>query len=158
MKPISNIQLVGAALLALLAWHKLGGGLPFPAPDSSPEEAMEAPAEPLRSSVAPVTQILKSATGRKTASADLARFYRAMALVTERGGCQTTGQARSVHSKAAEYTFYGELRGKIPGLKEAVEKVLTDNLGLEDTALSPEIRAKLVAVWKALAWACQEAS
>lgn len=129
---------------------KLSGGLIGPEPD---EPAPPPPAPDLMPLVAGVTTALKD---HQTEAFDLSKAWLALADVFERGAAQTTDQARAIHVNAAKYTFYGQLAGKVPGLGTAVDQVLQTALGLESAALDPAKRARLVATFRALAWAARQ--
>jgi hypothetical protein len=46
------------------------------------------------------------------------------------------------------------IEGKYPGLSEAIEKVLADQIGLDNVALDSTKQEKSKKTFKALAWAC----
>jgi hypothetical protein len=115
----------------------------------------ERPSEPLVAAVTPVAAILKS---HFDDGAKLAEFYSALADVIQRDQgrvVQTTKELRELHRRAGLLAFQRTgIEGKYPGLSEAIEKVLADQIGLDNVALDPAKQEASQKTFKALAWAC----
>ena len=102
----------------------------------------------------PVSLALRSAssTDRRT----IAAIYNAMADVTERdsavGQISSTEVWRRCHSSALRLAVGGTpLPGKYLGLDVAVEQVLSQYFSLDNTPMTPELRAKVVAACREIA-------
>lgn len=96
----------------------------------------------------PVSIALRSASSEDRRT--LTSLYSALADVTERDASDrqlgTTQAWRSCHSAALRLAVGGTpLVGKYPGLDIAVEQVLAEFFPLDNQAISPELRAKIVA-------------
>ena len=90
---------------------------------------------------------------------DAAQFYVDFADVIERDAdvIKTTGTIREGFVRAEKLMLQRtELVGKYPGFGEAKDKVLEDQLGLEDVQLSEEARAAAVNIFRAIAWSIQK--
>lgn len=94
------------------------------------------------------------AVALRSASSDdrqmVAGIYDALADITERDAAasliSTTGMWRQCHSTALRLAAGGtSLPGKYPGLDAAVEQTLAKHLTLDNVAVTPEVRAKIVA-------------
>lgn len=102
----------------------------------------------------PVSVALRSASSTDRAS--LAALYFAMADVTERDAAgqqiSSTEVWRRCHSAALRLAVGGtSLPGKYPGLDVAVEQVLAQHFSLDNTPMTPELRAKIVAACREVA-------
>lgn len=93
----------------------------------------------------PVATALSSASSSDRAK--VSAIYRALADVTARdagGQIATMAIWRDVHRSALRLAA-GDLKGKYPGLAEAVEAVLAEHVSLDDVAMSQEQVGKVVA-------------
>lgn len=105
----------------------------------------------------PVAAALSSASS--TDRARVRAIYSALADVTRRdAGSRIANVAtwRAVHSDALRLAVGGtDLVGKYPGLDLAVDKVLAENVGLDNVPLTPEVAAKIVAGCRAVEKQCE---
>ena len=138
--------LVGAAAAV---WPRVAPSPPAPTP------VPERPSDALAAAVAPVAAILK---GHVEDGRRLAGFYASLADVVARDEgkvLQTTAHLRELNRRAGLLAFQRTgVSGKHPGLAEAIDKVLVDEVGLENVALDAAKRKRAVDALKALAWAC----
>ena len=58
----------------------------------------------------------------------------------------------------AGYMLKLDIKGKYEGLATAAENLVTSTIGKENKSMTDELRAKSVACFEALSWACQEGS
>jgi hypothetical protein len=89
---------------------------------------------------------------------DVAQFYVDFADVIERDVdvIKTTGTIREGFIRAEKLMLQRtELVGKYPGFGAAKDKIVKDQLGLEDVQLSEEKREAAVNVFRAIAWSIQ---
>jgi hypothetical protein len=90
--------------------------------------------------------------------AKLSGFYSALADVIERDQgrvIQTTQVLRELNRRAGLLAFQRTgIEGKYPGLAEAIEKVIADQIGLDNVALDSAKQDASKKTFKALAWAC----
>ena len=136
----------------LIVW----GVLSHPGPQKpSPAPKPDRPSDALVAAVGPVAAILK---GHADDGRNLAVFYSAVADVIARDQgkvIQTTAQLRELNRRAGLLMFQKTgIEGNYPGLAEAIDKVLPDQVGLDSTALDTEKRQRAIDALKALAWAC----
>jgi hypothetical protein len=143
----------------LLAIALIGLGLAahfgFSQKASSPAATPDRPSEMLASAVSPVVAILKS---HAEDGLKLSGFYSALADVIERDQgrvIQSTKELRELNRRAGLLAFQKSgIEGKYPGLAEAIDKVLADQIGLDNVALDAAKQAKAQNTFKAMAWAC----
>ena len=58
----------------------------------------------------------------------------------------TTGAVRSAHRAALHVVWKGAMNnnpGKYPGLREGIERVMADEVGMDDVAMSPALRSSV---------------
>jgi len=68
---------------------------------------------------------------------------------------QTTSQLRELHRRAGLLMFQRTgIEGKYPGLAEAIDKVLCDQIGLDEVTLDAAKQMAAIDTFRALAWAC----
>lgn len=95
----------------------------------------------------PVAAALSSASS--TDRERVRAIYQALADVTTRDAgsrIATVAAWRAVHSDALRLAVGGtDLVGKYPGLDKAVEKVLAEHVGLDNSAITPEVAGKIAA-------------
>lgn len=154
--PLSRV--VAASLLIAAAYGKV----PMPQMPSQvvPAVAVDTPSVEMIAAVAPVAKALRSASP----------FDRALwASIWEKSAKVVAGDAtttevvftdtRSLRAyniialRLAWVRMGGNPTGKYPGLAEAAERFLSDTIGLDVAPVTPELRAKVVESYKALAWA-----
>lgn len=100
----------------------------------------------------PVTAALSPASRQDKAR--VAAFYSAMADVVERDKSvvPTVGDFRTLHARSLDLAFKGtDLPGKYRGLDVAINATLVDAIGTDNTGLSEEKRAALVAALQKVA-------
>jgi hypothetical protein len=127
--------------------------VPKVAPEVIPENVIDRDAPPmeLQLLVSPLAQII---TDEKDA-AKAAKFFRDFADVLSRDNLilKTTEDVREGYIRAETLMLQNtEMVGKYPGFGAAKDKILVEAVGLERVTLSPEKRAKAVAVFNAMAW------
>jgi hypothetical protein len=122
-----------------------------PAPTPTPDR----PNNTFVSAVSPVVTKLKSHTDD---GAKLAGFYTALADVLERDQgrvIQTTKELRELHRRAGLLCFQRTgIEGKYSGLSETIDKILADQIGLDNVNLDSAKQTAAINTFKALAWAC----
>lgn len=108
---------------------------------------------PRPAATGPVAAALTSASS--TDRERVRAIYTALADVTTRDAgsrIATVAAWRAVHSDALRLAVGGtDLPGKYPGLDRAVEEVLAKHVSLDNTPITPEVAAKLVAGCKEVA-------
>lgn len=122
---------------------------------SNPAPKPDRPSDVLATAVNPVVTILKS---HAEDGAKLSGFYSALADAVERDQgrvIQTTMQLRELNRRAGLLAFQRTgIEGKYPGLAEAIDKVLADQIGLDNVSLDTAKQKATIETFKALAWAC----
>ena len=148
MKPSTLIALLLIVVGAAAYWNNW---TPRPQPQPTPER----PSAALVAAVQPVIAILKN---HREDGLRLSAFYAAVADVLTRDQgevIKTTLQLRELHRRAGLLAFQRtEIVGKYPGLSDAIDKVLVDQVGLDNVTMDSAHRAKAIDAFKALAWAC----
>jgi len=88
----------------------------------------------------------------------LAAFYLSLADVVERDQgkvIQSTAELRETNRRTGLLMFQETgIQGKYPGLAEAIDKVLADQIGLAVVPLDAEKRKQMIDTLRAIAWAC----
>jgi hypothetical protein len=149
---------IGAAALLIAAAY---GKVPMPVmPSQSPSVIVETPSVEMIAAVAPVAKALRTASPIDRAL--WAAIWEKSAKVVN-GDATTTEvvftDTRSLRAyniialRLAWVRMGGNPTGKYPGLAEAAERFLSDTIGLDVVPVTPELRAKVVESYKALAWA-----
>ena len=85
----------------------------------------------------------------------LAQFYAQLSHVVrkEPGFIQTTGQFREYNSTAGQINYAGlSLKGKYPGLGQAIDQAISDQIGLENVELDVDNRDDLAKILAAISW------
>ena len=114
--------------------------------------SFEEPSAALKSSVAPLRGIISDDEDALRA----ASFFLEFAGVVERdtGVIPSTGVLREGFILAEKLMLQRtKMVGKYPGFGSAKDKVLEETIGLENVPLDADKRAKVVAAFKAVAWA-----
>lgn len=149
---------IGAAALLVAAAY---GKVPLPVmPAQAPSVVVETPSIEMIAAVAPVAKALRAASPIDRAL--WAAIWEKSAKVVN-GDATTTEvvftDTRSLRAyniialRLAWVRMGGNPTGKYPGLAEAAERFLSDTIGLDVMPVTPELRAKVVEAYKALAWA-----
>lgn len=142
------LLLLIAGVLIYSGWQN--GPAPAPVPEPAP---VVAPSAELQQAVKLVGELVR---GRPQAP-QLAAFYAAAAEVISRDSetVTSTQQVADWLTDASTLQIQGtDLAGSIPGLAAAHYTAVASQIGTEPTALDDAKRQKLVAVLRALAWAC----
>lgn len=150
---------VGAAIL--LAAFGVFGAPPLPSwrAAESPVVSKE-PSDAMKAVVKPVVRAVSkmSAIDRmwlKTIYSNTAKVVAADGVV-EPEVIKTTEGLRAVHVAVLKFIWKGMAQnppGEYEGLSEAIELVITETIGSDQRNLTPELRAKAVEVFDAIAWA-----
>jgi len=134
--------------MAIGAWAQFGRVIP------ETTAKIDRPSESLVASVAPIQTIL---AGQKEDGRKIAAFYLSLANTIARDQSkiiQTAADLREINRRAGLLMFQQtNIKGKYPTLTPAIEKVLADQVGLENTPLDDVRRAKAVEAFRAIAWA-----
>jgi len=125
----------------------------------TPIPTVPTPSTDLVTLVQPITLVF-SGTDRTAIKSDttrLASFYLTLASQVQADGAGTkkitdTSLLRQVHTTAGQLGLVG-LKGKYPGLGDAVDKIITSKLGLDVTALTDTKRQDAVNTFNAIGWA-----
>lgn len=139
-----------------------GGGPNPPVPPTPPTPDIPQPSADLVALVKPIADLFvgDKATIKKD-SANLSAFYMDMAETIERDRAtqviKTTDNVRQTNISAGKLMFQNTgIKGRYPGLGEAIDKALAAKLGLDIVDLTDAKRTEVVNMFKALAWICGE--
>lgn len=114
------------------------------------------PSAELKTLVEPVVKAIKAGPNAKVDGKLIGNFYTdgAEVIGKDPNVSRTTMALRNAHMDAGQLMFTRlGIKGKYPGLSEAIEKVFMDTLGNTNRTLSQEDRDKLVKAMQAIAWA-----
>jgi len=123
-------------------------------------EEIKEPTQAMKVEVSPVTKIVS-----KMNAVDrlwLQNIYKNAAKVVAADGIvdqptiTSTGVLRAVHFAVIQFVWKGLAEnspGEYEGLREAVDGVFNDVIGDSQKTMTPELRAKTVEMFEALAWA-----
>lgn len=147
--------------LAIFLCLALCGCLP-PVEDVAPvapvvDSTIDQPNPAIQERLKPVTVALSV---NKQDAAELGQFYLAFSdmLKHDTTAIQSTSQIRLANSTGAKVMFGGRLKGKYPGVTQTIDSFLAESISPDDVPLNDELRSKAVDAFKALGWACMEAS
>ena len=147
MKPTTLLAL-GLIVTGLVATWRPAAPTPEPIPAPS-DDALRAAVAPVRAKLA----------GHQEDGRRLASLYSSLADVLARDQGKvitTTAQLRELNRRAGLLAFQKTgIAGKYSGLAEAIDKVLTDRIGLDNVALDSAKQTAAIESFRALAWACQ---
>lgn len=143
-----SAPLLAAAALGIVVW----------------KEAVPRPASGIR---ARVSQLTSTLAGRAALARRLAQFYSAWADVVDQSpeALASTQHFRDAHALSGKLFFLAPRaegtapypsEERVPGLAEAVDRRLADEVGLEVRPLSADVRAKLAAALRSIAHDCEE--
>lgn len=125
------------------------GPTPAPPPEPEPPSPVTALAEEMRGFVVDLEPV---------SDAKLAEFYHDFAEVLQRDNSvvRNTTDVREAHTRALKLAFGGtEVQTSNPGLGVKLDKAAADAIGLQNRALTPELRARAVAIYEAISVAVQ---
>ena len=145
---MSRTTVAALLLMAIGAWAQFGRVIP------ETTAKIDRPSESLAAAVAPIQSILAA---QKEDGRTIATFYLSLADVVARDQgrvIRSAADLREVNRRAGALMFQQTgMTGKYPALATAIEKVLADVVGLENTLLDDSRRTKAVEAFRAIAWA-----
>ena len=156
----STIGRIAAAVLILVAaWGKI----PLPSLPSSPAVpavTIDTPSSAMQSTVRPIADVLKAAPmGDRLLWANLWSKAATVVAGDELGTEVVITDTRALRMFTTLALDIGWRRigdhkpGSYAGLRQAVEKAMSDTLGLEARPIDAETRAKVVELYRGIAWA-----
>lgn len=69
---------------------------------------------------------------------------------------KSTSDVRAANVKCGQALFGGILKGKYPGLANAIDAAVIEAIGKQNAPLTPESRARAVKIFEAIGWACYQ--
>lgn len=152
---IGTIVAVGVLAFVLLKPVLMGEGgfhLGNLFPSSSAEEFPDVPTGKVATAVGPVKSILAKADADDKLA--LSRLWRedAILISADTSVITSTADIRRANSAAGQL-MHLDIKGKYPGLGEAVDKAIKDVLGDDTKALDASVRQDAAAVFNGLSWA-----
>jgi hypothetical protein len=156
----STIGRIAAAVLILVAaWGKI----PMPSLPSAPAipaVTIDTPSSAMQSTVRPIADVLKAAPiGDRLLWANLWSKAATVVAGDELGTEVVITDTRALRMFTTLALDIGWRRigehkpGSYAGLRQAVEKAMSDTLGLEARPIDAETRAKVVELYRGIAWA-----
>ncbi len=156
----STIGRIAAAVLILVAaWGKI----PMPSLPSAPAVpavTIDTPSSAMQSTVRPIADVLKAAPmGDRMLWANLWSKAATVVAGDELGTEVVITDTRALRMFTTLALDIGWRRigehkpGSYAGLRQAVEKAMSDTLGLEARPIDAETRAKVVELYRGIAWA-----
>lgn len=156
----STIGRIAAAVLILVAaWGKI----PMPSLPSAPAipaVTIDTPSSAMQSTVRPIADVLKAApTGDRLLWANLWSKAATVVAGDELGTEVVITDTRALRMFTTLALDIGWRRigdhkpGSYAGLRQAVEKAMSDTLGMEAKPIDAETRAKVVELYRGIAWA-----
>jgi hypothetical protein len=152
-----SIRVAIAAAVAFVAI----AGVPQFETDSRPSVQIQEPSLEMRAAVRPVVQVVSSMS--MIDRLWLQYIYTKAAKVVEEDGTAETGPViattdglRGVHIAILRFIWKGLAEnepGKYPALRDAIESAFDTAVGQSRRPLTPELRAKVVELFGAIAWA-----
>jgi hypothetical protein len=152
-------RIAAAALLIAAAWGKV----PMPSLPSTPAVpviTVDAPSPAMRATVQPIADALKAAPlGDRMLWANLWSKAATVVAGDELGTEMVLTDTRALRMFTTLALDIGWRRigenkpGTYAGLRQAVEKAMGDTLSLDARPIDVETRAKIVELYKAIAWA-----
>lgn len=156
----STIGRIAAAVLILVAaWGKIP--LPsLPSAPAIPAVTIDTPSSAMQSTVRPIADVLKAAPmGDRMLWANLWSKAATVVAGDELGTEVVITDTRALRMFTTLALDIGWRRigdhkpGSYAGLRQAVEKAMSDTLGLEARPIDAETRAKVVELYRGIAWA-----
>ena len=154
---------IGLLIVALgLFWPKIKEGVLNNLPDDTFGsstvnvifEKVDEPSDALKEDVAGISDLVVGDDADDD-KIRLAQFYAQLSHVVrkEPGFIQTTGQFREYNSTAGQINYAGlSLKGKYPGLGQAIDQAISDQIGLENVELDVDNRDDLAKILAAISW------
>ena len=113
--------------------------------------------EDLKSMAETVAQCLQDGSSDRSIDGNkLARLYHDMSILIELDSdsvINSTAAIRQANVLAAKLLQI-DLKGKYPGLSEACDNLVKENVSENSVPLNPTLRSKAVNAFRALAWGC----
>jgi len=156
----STIGRIAAAVMILVAaWGKIP--LPsLPSAPAIPAVTIDTPSSAMQSTVRPIADVLKAAPmGDRLLWANLWSKAATVVAGDELGTEVVITDTRALRMFTTLALDIGWRRigdhkpGSYVGLRQAVEKAMSDTLGLEARPIDAETRAKVVELYRGIAWA-----
>ncbi len=152
-------RIAAAALILVAAWGKIP--LPsLPSAPAIPAVTIDAPSSAMQSTVRPISDVLKSApVGDRMLWANLWSKAATVVAGDELGTEVVITDTRALRMFTTLALDIGWRRigdhkpGTYAGLRQAVEKAMSDTLGMEAKPIDAETRAKVVELYRGIAWA-----
>lgn len=155
---VGTILAVGVLAFVLLRPVLMSGGFDlghlFPS-SSAAEEFPDEPTGKIANAVGPVKSILAKADADDKLA--LSRLWREDAILigADVSVITSTADIRRANSAAGQL-MHLDIKGKYPGLGEAVDKAIKDVLGDDTKALDASVRQDAAAVFNGLSWAANQ--
>lgn len=154
------MRMLRVAAAILLAAYGLFGVPPMPKWSATSGVTVREPSEDMKTTVKPVVKVVAkmSPLDRIWLQAIYSNAAKVVAAdgIVEPQVITTTEGLRAVHVAILKYIWRGMAEnppGEYAGLSDAIEGVIGEVLGEDQRNLTPELRAKAVEVFDAIAWA-----
>ena len=152
-------RIAAALLIVAAAWGKIP--LPsLPSAPAIPAVTIETPSSAMQSTVRPIADVLKAAPiGDRMLWANLWSKAATVVAGDELGTEVVITDTRALRMFTTLALDIGWRRigdhkpGTYAGLRQAVEKAMSDTLGMEAKPIDAETRAKVVELYRGIAWA-----
>ncbi len=152
-------RIAAAALILVAAWGKIP--LPsLPSAPAIPAVTIDTPSSAMQSTVRPIADVLKAApVGDRMLWANLWSKAATVVAGDELGTEVVITDTRALRMFTTLALDIGWRRigdhkpGTYAGLRQAVEKAMSDTLGMEAKPIDAETRAKVVELYRGIAWA-----
>ena len=152
---------IGLLIVALgLFWPKIKESINLPDDSFGSStvnvvfEKVDEPSDALKEDVAGISDLVVGDDADDD-KIRLAQFYAQLSHIVrnEPGFIQTTGQFREYNSTAGQINYAGlSLKGKYPGLGQAIDQAISDQIGLENIELDVDRRDDLAKILAAISW------
>ena len=152
---------IGLLIVALgLFWPKIKESINLPDDSFGSStvnvifEKVDEPSDALKEDVAGISDLVVGDDADDD-KIRLAQFYAQLSHIVrnEPGFIQTTGQFREYNSTAGQINYAGlSLKGKYPGLGQAIDQAISDQIGLENVELDVDNRDDLAKILAAISW------
>ena len=152
---------IGLLIVALgLFWPKIKESINLPDDSFGSStvnvvfEKVDEPSDALKEDVAGISDLVVGDDADDD-KIRLAQFYAQLSHIVrkEPGFLKTTGQFREYNSTAGQINYAGlSLKGKYPGLGQAIDQAISDQIGLENVELDVDNRDDLAKILAAISW------
>ena len=152
---------IGLLIVALgLFWPKIKESINLPDDSFGSStvnvvfEKVDEPSDALKGDVAGISDLVVGDDADDD-KIRLAQFYAQLSHIVrnEPGFLKTTGQFREDNSTAGQINYAGlSLKGKYPGLGQAIDQAISDKIGLENIELDVDSRDDLAKILAAISW------